>query len=185
MEHRKFTYKNLDELKEDITKSGAELPISDNLDILKTELLIGGKRLSNRLAIHPMEGCDGTAEGAPDELTFRRYERFGAGGAGLLWVEACATTNEGRANPQQIYINKDTLPEFKRLFDGMMKAAQVDSANGRMPYTVLQLTHSGRYSKSHIGASAIVAVSENPHLDPFSNPKRIIITDEELEQFIT
>jgi 2,4-dienoyl-CoA reductase-like NADH-dependent reductase (Old Yellow Enzyme family) len=44
------------------------------------------------------------------------------------------------------------------------------------------LTHAGRYSKPHSDAPAIVAVPENPCLDPFSNPKRRLITDEELEQ---
>ena len=182
MEHRKFTYQHLDELKEDIILSGVELPISEPLDILKTSLPLCGKLLPNRLAIHPMEGCDATAEGAPDELTFRRYERLGAGGAGLLWMEACAVTGEGRGNARHLYLNHDTFPVFKKLFDSMMMSAKTASGDNFRPYTVLQLTHSGRYSKPHTDATAIVAVAENPYLDPFSNPKRRLITDDELER---
>ena len=38
-----------------------------------------------------MEGCDGTPDGSPDELTVRRYHRFAAGGPGaLLWMEIAA-----------------------------------------------------------------------------------------------
>ena len=178
MEHKKFAYRHLDELKENIIQTGVELPVSENLNILNTSLSLHGKVLPNRLAIHPMEGCDGTNEGAPGELTFRRYERFGAGGAGLLWVEACSVNSEGRGNSRHLYLNRINLHEFKKMFDNMMRT--VKNTSGR-PYTVLQLTHSGRYSKPHPDATAIVAVAENPYLDP-RNPKRRLITDDELEQ---
>lgn len=127
-----------------------------------------------------MEGCDGTPDGAPGELTFRRYKRFAAGGAGLLWVEACAVCNEGRANPRLLYLTEETLPAFQKLADDIRQTALEE---GRpQPYTVLQLTHSGRYSKPSPGAEAIVAVRENPILDPVSNPKRRLITDDELQR---
>ena len=177
MEHQKFAYRNLDELRADIIQSGVELPVSERLDILKTPLSLYGKQAPNRLAVHPMEGCDGTAEGAPDELSFRRYRRFGAGGAGLLWAEACAVNNEGRANFRHFCLNRDTLPAFRNLFGNMMEEVASDR-----PYTVLQLTHAGRYSKPHHNATAIVPVAENPYLDPRTNPKRHLITDDELER---
>jgi len=161
--------------------SGVELPVSERLDVLKTSLPLHGKLLPNRLAIHPMEGCDGTAGGAPDALTFRRYERFGTSGAGLLWVEACAVNHEGRGNARHLCLNDDTLPVFHRLFADMMASVKTASGEDFHPYTVLQLTHSGRYSKPATDATAIVAVTDNPILDPFSNPKRRLISDEELE----
>ncbi|MDR0796727.1 MAG: hypothetical protein LBE79_11890 [Tannerella sp.] len=182
MKHQKFSYRHLDELKEDIVRAHVILPVSDHLDILNTSLPLYRKILPNRLAIHPMEGCDGTAGGAPGELTFRRYERFGASGAGLLWVEACAVNNEGRCNSRHLCLSHDTLPAIKKMFDRMMEAAGHTYDKDTRPYTILQLTHGGRYGKPHADATAIVAVAENPYLDPFSNPKRRIITDEELEQ---
>ena len=182
MEHKKFAYRNLDELKEDILRAGVELPVSERLDILKTSLPLHEKSLPNRLAIHPMEGCDGTAEGAPGELTFRRYERFGAGGAGLLWVEACAINNESRANPRHLSLNKDNLNGIRKLNDDMLSAAKASSGENFRPYTVLQLTHAGRYSKPNLDATAFVAVAENPYLDPKTNPKRHFVTDGELER---
>ena len=203
MEHQKFNYRSLDELKEDIIRLGVELPVSEHLDLLKTSLSIGGKYnrqivnqigvngriensvsgklISNRLAIHPMEGCDSTVDGAPGKLTFRRYKRLGASGAGLLWVEACAVNNEGRGNARHLCLNTNTLPSFKKLFNSMMVALKNTSDVDFRPYTVLQLTHSGRYSKPFPDSTAVVAVVENPYLDPVSNPKRRLITDEELE----
>ena len=37
-------------------------------------LQVGGRTVGNRLAIQPMEGCDGTLDGTPGELTLRRYD---------------------------------------------------------------------------------------------------------------
>ena len=183
MEHKRFSYKHLSELQEDILKAGVDLPVSGNLDILKQTLALPtGKRLPNRLVVHPMEGCDGTLAGVPDELTFRRYRRFSSGGAGLLWMEACAILHEGRANPRQIYLNRENLPVFGNLMDEIRQTAIECSGEENQPYTVLQLTHSGRYSKPAADAEAIVAVSENPYLDTFSNPKRRLISDSELER---
>jgi len=181
MEHQKFNYRHLDELREDIFRAGVILPVSEQIDCLKSSISLYGKILPNRLANHPMEGCDATAEGAPDELTFRRYKRIGAGGAGLIWVEACAVNNEGRGNARHLSLNHDTLPAFKKMFNNMMRAVKTASGEDFRPYTVLQLTHAGRYSKPYSEATAVVAVAENPYLDPVSNPKRRLITDEELE----
>ena len=180
--HQKFSYRHLDELKEDIVRAGAGLPVSAHLDILKTPLSVNDKSLPNRLVIHPMEGCDCTTEGAPGELTFRRYMRLGAGGAGLIWMEACAVNNEGRGNPRHLSLNRETFLSLKRLYDSMMETVKTTSGHDFRPYTVLQLTHSGRYSKPSPDATAVVATAENPFLDPFSNPKRHLVTDEELER---
>lgn len=181
MEHRRFDYKDIDDLKADIEKAGVNLPVSEDLSPLKKAVKIGEKTVPNALGIHPMEGCDGTADGAPDTLTFRRYNRFASGGAGLLWLEACAVQQNGRANPRQISLTKNNVSEFKKLYEEMLKSAKESMGDSHRPYTVLQLTHSGRYSRPYDGAPAIVAVEENPYIDPYSNPKRVVITDEELE----
>ena len=76
---------------------------------------MGGRTVGNRLAIQPMEGCDAELDGSPGELTFRRYHRFGAGGAKLIWGEACAVVPEGRANPRQLVINPANAPALARL----------------------------------------------------------------------
>lgn len=176
MKHKKFDYNTLDELRADIAKAGVDLPVSDNLSVLKESVKLGDKTVPNAMGVHPMEGCDSTALGAPGELTFRRYNRFGAGGSGLLWGEACAITGEGRANPHQMWLHAETKSECKKMFDNMLGAAP------ERPYTVLQLTHSGRYSKPGDNVQAIVAVKKNPYLDPYTNPNRRVITDLELEK---
>lgn len=180
-EHKKFNYENLETLKEEIAKLGVNIPISEDLSVLKSPVQIGDKNIPNRLAISPMEGCDGTESGEPDELTFRRYERFARGGSGLLWLEACAVVNEGRANPRQLYINREGLESYKNLYEKTINSAQQEFGDEHRPYTVLQLTHSGRYSKPVDKPEPIIAAN-NEYLDPKMHGDYRIISDEELEQ---
>ena len=80
----------------------AESPLSKPLD----RITLGGKTPGNRIAIHPMEGWDGTTSGGvTDEMT-RRWQRFGESGAKLiLGGEAMAVRPDGRANPNQLILN--------------------------------------------------------------------------------
>ena len=108
----------------------------------------GGVCVGNRFAIQPMEGWDGTADGRPTELTFRRWRRFGASGAKLIWGgEAVAVCHEGRANPNQLAIGPNSIADLSRLREALIKehVRTVGSVAGLV--IGLQLTHSGRYSR--------------------------------------
>ncbi len=179
--HKRFNYNSLEELKNDIDNLGVDIPLSTNISILKQPVKIGNKSIPNSIVIHPMEGCDGTEEGKPDELTFRRYERFAGGGAGLLWMEATAVVNEGRANPRQIYINSKNLHAFKDLYKIIKQTANREFGDNHNPYTVLQLTHSGRYSKP-LGKPAPIIAAQNKYLDPYLPDDYLVITDSQLEE---
>lgn len=102
-----------------------------------------------------MEGCDGTKNGAPDELTCRRYMRFAQSGAGIIWFEATAVTPEGRANPRQLYINSETVGSFRALVKDI-KSTSLEKY-GFEPLVIVQLTHSGRFSKPNGTPEPIVA----------------------------
>ncbi|NLB43335.1 MAG: hypothetical protein GX815_14000 [Clostridiales bacterium] len=90
--HEKFTMKSLEEFRNKLEETESKLPLNEDLSVLLQPLKVGDKTVPNRMAIHPMEGCDGEEDGSPSDLVFRRYERFAKGGAGLLWVEAAAVT---------------------------------------------------------------------------------------------
>ena len=147
MPHARFRFRTVDELVAGIQDLGVDLPVDAEVTSLTRSVVIGRGRAPNALAVQPMEGCDGTAAGAPGELTVRRYLRFARGGAGLLWFEATAVAQEGRANPRQLYLTPDTADEFTRLHEQGLSAAREVNGSDREPYTVLQLTHSGRYSR--------------------------------------
>src|SRR2546422_8994772 len=112
---RFFRFHTLAELQAECHRLRFGLRFSDDLSPLFRPLVIGKLRLGNSLCIQPMEGCDGTLDGRPDELTFRRYRRFGAGGAKIIWGEATAVVPEGRANPRQLMINDSTAEAFAEM----------------------------------------------------------------------
>ena len=107
-----------------------------------------GKRIGNRFCIHPMEGWDGTSNGRPTDATMRRWQHFGLSGAKLIWgCEAVAVSHDGRANPNQLLLTKDTQRETASLRDALV-AAHTEACGTTDDLLVgLQLTHSGRFSR--------------------------------------
>ncbi|MFO7956254.1 MAG: FAD-dependent oxidoreductase [Candidatus Brocadiia bacterium] len=179
----RFHYKTLDDLLSKLDELDIELPVSENFDRLAEPVQMGDRRAPNRFAIQPMEGCDCTGEGAPGELTRRRYLRFAAGGAGLIWFEACAVVPEGRANPNQMQLTEATLDDISRLLDDIRETARAAMGPDHEPVLILQMTHSGRYSRPEGEPAPIIA-----HHSPILAPKHglsedyPLITDEELDR---
>jgi 2,4-dienoyl-CoA reductase (NADPH2) len=136
--------------------------------------------VSNRIAAQPMEGCDATPDGAPTDLTIRRYERFGAGGAGLIWFEATSVAAAGRANPRQLFITPVNAPGFRSLVEVTSEAARRRFGRSHAPYCVLQLTHSGRFSRTAPAGQRRVACA-NPHFDRDAMPEW---TDDQLDGMV-
>ena len=159
--HEKFNIKSLSQFRQEIVRLGLDLPLSEDVSVLSTPARLGRRALRNRLVVHPMEGCDGQTDGAPAELTLRRYERWSAGGAGLIWVEATAVAPEGRANPRQLWLHQGSAKGFDELLRRSKAAA---AAAGCQPVFLLQLTHSGRYSRP-TGPRAPIIAHRNPYLD--------------------
>ena len=173
-------YTSLEEFSNQNKDLGTVLPFSQDTGVLKTPLSIGGKEIPNRLACQAMEGCDGTADGSPDVLTKRRYERFAKGGAGIVWFEATAVMEEGRANPRQLYITENNLDNFKKQVEEIKETALKN--NGYEPIVIMQATHSGRYSKPN-GIPAPLIAYNNPIFEkdnPISTDR--IVTDEYLDR---
>lgn len=124
-------------------------------NMLEKSFKIYNREVANRVVFQPMEGCDGTFDGKPDELTARRYMRFAEGIPGIIWFEATAVCHEGRANPRQLYMNEKNVESFKNLVSEI-KQKCFEKA-GYKPIIIVQLTHSGRYSKPDGSPAPIVA----------------------------
>jgi len=138
--HEKFNYKTLNEVVEKVNSLGVNIKFSEDLSPLRAEVKVGKRIAPNAIAILPMEGCDSNPDGSPSELVERRYKRFAEGGAGLLWWEACAVVAEGRANPLQMMLTKENMPQFKAVVERCNQSAV--ARNGKKPLNILQLTHS-------------------------------------------
>jgi len=146
MRKKYFNYKTIKDLKDDIEKLGLEIRLEEDIRPLKRSVKIGDKIVGNSLGIHPMEGCDGTLDGKPSELTYRRWNRFGQGGAKLIWGEATAIIDEGRANPRQLLINEQNAKSLESLLSQTRQAHRERFGKDDRLLVGLQLTHSGRYS---------------------------------------
>lgn len=147
-------------------------------NIISTPIEIYGRTIKNRVLFQPMEGCDGTNEGAVDTLTRRRYLRFVEGAPGIIWFEATAVCNEGRANPRQLYINENTVDSFKAIVSEMK--AKSKELHGFEPIVIVQLTHSGRYSKPNGTPEPIVAYRNSLWETGKENQPFVVATDDYL-----
>jgi NADPH-dependent glutamate synthase beta subunit-like oxidoreductase/2,4-dienoyl-CoA reductase-like NADH-dependent reductase (Old Yellow Enzyme family) len=163
--HERFRIGSLQDLSEEAARLRVELPHQADTSLLLESVRIGTCRTPNRFAVHPMEGFDADPKGAPQELTFRRYGRYAAGRAGLIWFEATAIMEEGRSNPRQLWINKNSIDIFKQLVDFTRDMAYKSHGPDHTPVLVLQLTHSGRYSRPK-GKPAPLIAHRSPYLDP-------------------
>lgn len=161
--HQRFHLRDLAELRQAIASMNVDIPLSEDLSRLGDPMPIAGRIAPNRFVAQPMEGFDSLPDGTPGELTFRRYERYARGGFGIIWFEATAVLNEGRSNPGQLCIHRGNAEAYAALVTATRKAAE--SAGGRPPVLILQLTHSGRYSKP-TGIPAPIIAHRNPMLDP-------------------
>jgi len=145
--------KNVGRFKDHLRILGVNIPCDDELasgqqSPLRQPLVRGQLFIGNRIAVQPMEGWDGTADGRPSEYTFRRWQRFGGSGGKLIWGgEAVAVSHEGRANPNQLLLNEDTSVGVERLRSVLVEEHRRVTGSDQGLIIGLQLTHSGRYSR--------------------------------------
>jgi len=181
--HEHFKFDTWDDIEDKLAELGVTLPYAEDVSALARPAHAGPLRLPNAIATHPVEGCDGSARGAPEALTCRRYDRFARGGSGLIWLEAAAVVHEGRANPRQLWLHEETADDFARLRRLIADSADDELGADHRPVVVAQLTHSGRYSKPD-GVAAPIIAYRHPILDPRHNlpDDYPVITDEALDR---
>jgi 2,4-dienoyl-CoA reductase (NADPH2) len=170
--HERFRYKTKEDLIKKAKELGLELPYSDDITPLLQPIRLAGFSVSNRLVVQPMEGYDSENDGSPSELSRRRYLRYASGGSGIIWYEAVSVLYESRSNPHQLWIHRNNSDSYSRLNDEVRTSA---GKIGIDPFLVIQITHSGRYSKPE-GISKPQVAAPNPLLD--TTPPRILSDDD-------
>ena len=182
-QHEKFKFATAAELLDKGRSLNVDIPFAEDLSPLWQPIEIAGRRVANRFVIQPMEGCDADEGGSPSELSFRRYQRFAAGGSGLIWFEATAILAEARSNARQCHLNAANVGPFSRLVEATRRAAREGMGPAHEVLCILQLTHPGRYSR-HDGRPRQVIAQHNTILDPMQGlaPDYPLITDGELDR---
>lgn len=128
---------------DEIVKSGSGSPLAK-------PYALKGKFIGNRFAVLPMEGWDSTADGRPTGLTKRRWQRFGLSGSKLIFGgEAVAVRPDGKGSPNQLVISEETVGEIAELCELLVRTHEEHFNNSNDLLIGLQLTHSGRLSRSH------------------------------------
>ncbi len=173
--HERFRYRTKDDLIQKAKDLGFDLPFSDDIAPLFDQPSVVGFKVSNRIVVQPMEGYDSENNGSPSALTERRYLRYSSGGSGIIWFEAVSVTESGRSNPHQLWINQNSSDSYSFLNDKVRHSA---ISTGNEPFLVIQLTHSGRYSKPE-GKSKPQVAAHNPVLD---KTMPYILTDDDLKR---
>ena len=150
---------------------GADLPIEEDAlfgpaSPLARAYSYRERKLTNRFAILPMEGWDGTADGHPSDLTRRRWQRFGESGANFIWGgEAVAVRHDGRANARQLVINESSIGGLAELRRILIDAHQQRFGRADSLLIGLQLTHSGRFCRPNGETLEPLVLYRHPQLD--------------------
>jgi 2,4-dienoyl-CoA reductase (NADPH2) len=177
--HGRFKFRSKEELLLKAKDLGLELPFSEDITPLFSPIKVNNFSIKNRLVVQPMEGYDSETDGSPSSLTERRYLRYADGGSGIIWFEAVAVSPDGRSNPGQLWIHRENAVKFSALVEDVRMRSRRKGFN---PFLVIQLTHSGRYSKPEGKPYPLIAAN-NPHLDKnvphlLSDNELIAIQDE-------
>ncbi len=150
--------------------------------------LKSGKTIGNSLCILPMEGWDGTPDGKPSAFTRNRWVKFAESGAKLLFgCEAVAVCHDGKANPNQLVLNRENLADFISLRQLVLDKHTEAFGNTDDLVIGLQLTHSGRFCKPN---SHTRFESKILYAHPFLNQRFGLsadypaLTDEEIDTIV-
>jgi 2,4-dienoyl-CoA reductase-like NADH-dependent reductase (Old Yellow Enzyme family) len=176
--HERFRFRTSAALGARAAALGIDLPFDEPTSALLDPAPVGALTAPNRITVQPMEGCDAAADGAPSDLTRRRYRRYAEGGNGMIWFEATSVMHEGRSNPRQPLLTRETQPAFRALVELTRQSARRRFGERHQVVLVLQLTHSGRYSNPDSAPAGRIACA-NPLLDR-PGTDRTLWRDEEL-----
>ncbi|MBZ0290428.1 MAG: NADH:flavin oxidoreductase, partial [Anaerolineae bacterium] len=182
-----------DDFRKHLQDIGATLDFDDEMQVgagapLSQPLVYKGKTLSNRFAVLPMEGWDGSDDGHPTELVRRRWSHFGLSGAKLIWGgEAVAVRMDGRANPRQLVLNEQTCGAIAGLRELLVATHAQHHGDADNLLIGLQLTHSGRFARPYDNSKLEPHILYNhPLLDRKYHlpPDQPLMTDDEIARLI-
>ena len=173
-----FSFSSADQFRLYLEQNGYHIPFSYDLSPLAAKKALSSRAgtitLENSLTVHPMEGFDGETDGTPSELSRRRYLRFARSGAALIWSEAISVVPEARTSDHQLMITEQNVAAYETLVKEMKKITKAP--------VIVQLTHSGRFSKNSMTPHPLLATRSLPFESVRPCDKDVpVVTDEYLD----
>ncbi len=190
---RVSSLKTIEQFQARLRELEIEVPVDEHVEVGTTSILSQPMNsvcgpIGNRWCILPMEGWDGTSDGRPSDLTRRRWRNFGLSGAKLIWGgEAVAVRQDGRANPNQLLINDQTVSQLSELRE-ILEASHREFIGSTDDLVIgLQLTHSGRFARPSDKRRLEPMISyRHPVLDAKFGvtDDRAVLSDDDLKRLI-
>jgi len=163
---------------------GADSPLAQAVP----GVTINDKTITNRWAVQPMEGWDGTTSGGITDEVRRRWQRFGESGASLVYGgEAMAVRPDGRANPNQLIINDENKCGLAELREALLRAHKDRFGSADHVIVGFQLTHSGRFCRPQDKGRLESRIAyRHPILDKKFGTvaNKVVLSDSDVEQLI-
>lgn len=141
-------------------------------ELLFSPMQVGTHLAKNRIVINAMECCDALDNGDPSPATYKRYENYFKGQAGIVVLEAITPQYDYIARKNQLSIKEHNLPALKK-FIAHLKEINPDTL------IFFQITHSGEISNNVY--SRRIRVTEEP-LPGYEDS--ILVRDKEINQVI-
>ena len=141
-------------------------------ELLFMPMKIGSRIAKNRIVINAMECCDALDNGDPSPATYKRYEDYFKGQAGIVILEAITPQYDYIARRNQLSIKEHNLPALKK-FIAHLKDINPDTL------IFFQITHSGEISNNVY--SQRIRVTEEP-LPGYEDS--ILVREKEINQVI-
>ena len=126
--YQPFYIASTEALRAEIDRLGLAIPLDEDFSPLAQPLRIGQTQIPNRFCAQPIAGGDATPDGAPGDLTRRRYRRYAEGRFGLIWVER--TIAGPTQKPGQLGLHAETLAGFTAMVREIHAAAAAPPVAG-------------------------------------------------------
>ena len=135
----------IEELREEASDVGLFFPMLYETDALDTAGELHGHKLSSRRVLQMQRGYDATEDGAPSDLTVKRYEDAVRKQAySIVVLEPSAIKKDARESESDLALIEENEASFRALADAIKQASK--EAYGFAPVIVILLDHAGHHA---------------------------------------
>lgn len=124
--------------------------------MLKEEIYIGNKKLSNRIVMPPMATSKSTPDGLITPALIEYYKQRAVAGTGLIITEHAYISDNGKASPNQVSVSKEEdIEGLKKLAEEIHRCSDTK--------IIVQINHAGSLAKPDSLETEIIAPSAVVH----------------------